>query len=113
MLKFVGFMAAPGLALLLASGLAHAYPTDFCYERSHFALMAAQDRDKFFNKQSDQGEDYAKKTWAYILRDHSKREIDEHTDIIATVWEVMQGQTPDAIETIVLQDCLKRPERYR
>jgi hypothetical protein len=92
--------------LSLVSGAARAYPTDFCYERSHFALMVAQDRDKYVDKQSDQDEDYAKKTWAYLLRD-------QHTDIITTVWEVMPSQAPDAIETVVLQDCLKRPERYR
>jgi hypothetical protein len=55
---------------------------------------------------------HLKTSWAYILRDHSKHEISRHQNIITTVWEVMQGQTPDAIETIVLQDCLKRPERY-
>ncbi len=113
MRKFVSLTIAMGLALLVASGLAQAYPTDFCYERSHFALMAAQDRDKYVSKQTDEDEDHAKTTWAYLLRDHSKREIDQHTDILVTVWEVMQKQAPDEIETIVLQDCLKRPERYR
>jgi hypothetical protein len=97
----------------LSSGSAQAYPTDFCYERSHFALTVAQDRDKYANKQSDEDEEYAKRTWAYILRDHTQHEIKQHADIITSVWEVMQSQSPDAIETIVLQDCIKNPEHYR
>ena len=30
----------------------------------------------YANQQSDQDEGYAKKAWAYLLRDHSKHEID-------------------------------------
>lgn len=101
----------PGLMVIV--GHAHAYPTDFCYERSHFALMSAQDREMFVNKQSDEDENYAKTTWAYILRDHSKSDIDQHIDIITTIWEAMRSQTPEAVESIVLQDCLRHPERYR
>jgi hypothetical protein len=75
--------------------------------------MVAQDRDKFARKESDEGEDFAKSAWADLLRDRSKREIDRHMDIIVTVREVMQAQTPEQIEAITLQDCLKRPDRYR
>ncbi len=112
MLKLFSTVAF-GFAAFCVSGSTKAYPTDFCYERAHFALMVSQDRDKFAAKQSDQDEDYGKRTWAYILRDHTKREITQHMDIITSVWEVMQSQTPNEIETIVLQDCIKRPERYR
>ncbi len=112
MLRYVGLTALLGSILFLANVPAHAYPSDFCYERSHFALMVAQDRDKFARKESEQNEEYAKSAWSNLLRDHTKREIDRHIDIIVTVWEVMQAQTPDQIEAITLQDCLKRPERY-
>jgi hypothetical protein len=90
-----------------------AHPTDFCYERSHFALMVAEDRDAFAAKQTDEDEDYSKKSWTEILRDETKSDIDRHMEIISNVWEVFQGQTPSQIEGITLRDCLKRPERYR
>jgi len=104
---------AVALAAMLATGAATAHPTDFCYERSHFALMMAQDRDAFRSKRTDEDEDFAKSAWKSILRDHSQRDIDAHMDIIVTVWEVMQQQTPSEIEAVTLQDCLKRPERYQ
>ncbi|MFM0617514.1 hypothetical protein PQR37_26000 [Paraburkholderia nemoris] len=112
MLRDVGLRALPGSILFLANVPAHAYPADFCYERSHFALMVARDRDKIARKESEQSEEYAKSAWSNLLLDHTQREIDRHIDIIVTAWEVMQGQTPDQIEAITLQDCMKRSERY-
>ena len=90
-----------------------AYPTDFCYERSHFALMVAEDRDAYAARQTDEDEEYGKRTWTELLRDETKSDIDRHMEIISNVWEVFQGQTPSQIEGITLRDCLKRPERYR
>lgn len=60
MLRYVGLTALLGSIPFLANEPAHAYPTDFCYERSHFALMVAQDRDKFARKESEQNEECAK-----------------------------------------------------
>ncbi|MBC8641613.1 hypothetical protein IAG25_32840 [Caballeronia sp. EK] len=104
---------AVALATVFASGAVIAHPTDFCYERSHFALMVAEDRDAFRSKRTDEDEDFAKSAWRSILQDHSQRDIDAHIDIIVTVWEVMQQQTPSEIEAVTLHDCLKRPQRYR
>ncbi len=37
-----------------------------------------------FNKQSDEDENHAKETWTYILRDHSRGDVDQHIGIVAT-----------------------------
>lgn len=112
-LKVIKPKLAVAIALLCGSLSAKAYPTDFCYERSHFALMVAEDRDAYAAKQTTEDEEYGKRSWADILRDHPKSDIDRHIEIISTVWEVYQDQTPSQIEAITLRDCLKRPERYR
>jgi hypothetical protein len=101
------------IPLLCGTLPARAYPTDFCYERSHFALMVAEDRDTYAARQTDEDEEYGKRSWTEILRDEPKADIDRHMEIIASVWEVFQGQAPSQIEGIILRDCLKRPERYR